>query len=162
MIYLLSGPINSGKTSWVLRDFQQYPDADGFACKKVWAEGQHIGYDLFHLQTGLSCPFIRTLDHRPPDWDESALLNDRFSFSSAGFLFARHITQNAILNGVKRFYLDEAGHLELRGEGFSHLLHALLGADIDLLIVVRETLVEQMAEVYQLKEFSTINPAVKG
>lgn len=156
MIYLLSGPINSGKTSWILKDFQQFPDADGFACRKVWEAGQHIGYDLQHLQTGFACPFIRTPDHHPTGWEEAAQLNDRFSFSAAGFLFARHITLNAILNNVKRFYLDEAGHLELCGQGFNHIMQALLGAQIDLVLVVRESLVEQMAEAYKISTYTLI------
>ncbi|HNW11002.1 MAG TPA: nucleoside-triphosphatase [Candidatus Rifleibacterium sp.] len=159
MIYLLTGPVNSGKTSWVLNDYQNFPEADGFACKKVWVGAEMTGYDLFHLKTGLTCPLIRTFNHIPPGWDETARLNDRFSFSSAGLLFARHITQNAILNNVRRFYLDEAGHLEVQGDGFHHLLEALLGADIDLVIVVRETLVERLVAAYGISEYELIRPA---
>ncbi len=150
MIYIVTGPINSGKTAWVLRDFNNHPGADGFACKKVYVEGQHIGYDLFHLPTALSCAFIRNPGCLPPDWEESALLDNRYSFSSAGLLFARHLTQNAILNNVGRFYLDEAGPLELNDKGFNHLLEALLGAQIDLVIVVREALVQPIIEKYQI------------
>ncbi len=156
MIYLLTGPVNCGKTSWILCDYQNFPEADGFASKKVWAGTELAGYDLFHLKTGLTCPLIRTLAHLPPSWDEAARLNDRFSFSNAGFLFARHITQNAILNNVRRFYLDEAGHLELQGSGFHHLLEALIGADIDLVIVVRETLIERFVATYGISEYELI------
>ena len=118
MIYLLTGPVNSGKTSWVLNDYQNFPEADGFACKKVWVGAEMTGYDLFHLKTGLTCPLIRTFNHIPPGWDETARLSDRFSFSSAGLLLPVRITQNAILNNIRRFYLDEAGHLEVQGDGF--------------------------------------------
>lgn len=156
MIYLLTGPVNSGKTSWVLCDYQNFPEADGFACKKVWAGSELTGYDLFHLKTGLTCPMIRTLNRIPPVWEETARLNDRFSFSNAGFLFARHITQNAILNNVRRFYLDEAGHLEVQGNGFHLLLEALLGADIDLVIVVRDTLVERLVATYSISQYELI------
>lgn len=158
MIYLLTGPVNCGKTSWILDDYQKYPEADGFACKKVSAGSELAGYDLLHLKTGLTCPLIRTLNHLPPGWDETARLNDRFSFSSSGFLFARHVTQNAILNNVGRFYLDEAGHLELQGNGFHHLLEALLGADIDLVVVVRDTLLERFVAAYKISDYELIRP----
>ncbi len=157
MIYLLSGPVNSGKTTWVLNDFNEHPDADGFACKKVWLNGLHVGYDLFHLATGLSCPFIRVPEHLPPDWEEAARLGDRFSFNSAGLLFARHITQNAILNHAGRFYLDEVGPLELSGQGFNHLLEALLGADIDLVMVVRTTLLQRVIETFRISDYRLID-----
>lgn len=156
MIYIVTGPINSGKTSWILRDFNNHPGADGFACKKTWETGQHTGYDLFHLPTGLSCPFIRNPGHLPPDWEEAALLDNRYSFSSAGLLFARHLTQNAILNHASRFYLDEVGPLELNGGGFSHLLEALLGAQIDLVVVIRETLITQIVERFQIESYTVI------
>ncbi len=159
MIYLLSGPVNSGKTTWVINDFSEHPEADGFACKKVWQNGLNIGYDLFHLPTGLSCPFIRVPGNIPPDWEETARLGDRFSFSSAGLLFARHITQNAILNHAGRFYLDEVGPLELSGQGFNHLLEALLGADIDLVVVVRTTLLPKVIETFNISSYRLIDIA---
>jgi nucleoside-triphosphatase THEP1 len=158
MIYILTGPTNSGKTTWLLRDFSEHPEADGFSCQKVFSEGVHIGYDLYHLSTGLSCPFIRIPQHIPPHWEETATLDGRFSFSSAGFLFARHITQNAILNNVNRFYFDEAGHLELRGLGLSNLLTALIGSETDLILVVRDTLVNRIVDTYKINSYQIITP----
>lgn len=156
MIQILTGPVNSGKTSWILNDFQTHPEADGFACKKVFASGVHIGYDLLHLPTGITCPFIRVTGHLPPAWEEVAQLNERFSFSAAGLLFARHITQNAILNHASRFYLDEIGPLELSGRGFNHLLTALLGAEIDLVIAVRDSKLPQILAAFEITSYQLI------
>ncbi|HNX77207.1 MAG TPA: nucleoside-triphosphatase [Candidatus Rifleibacterium sp.] len=157
MIYILTGPINSGKTSWILKDFQSHPEADGFACKKVFTGGEHIGYDLVHLPTGMACPFIRVAGHLPPGWEEVALLNERFSFSAAGLLFARHITQNAILNSASRFYIDEIGPLELSGRGFNHLLTALLGAEIDLVIAIRDSKLPEILAAFKITSYELIN-----
>ncbi|MDD2999091.1 MAG: hypothetical protein EOM80_10710 [Erysipelotrichia bacterium] len=157
MIYLLTGPINSGKTSWILRDFQHHPKADGFACKKTWLDGQHIGYDLLHLPTGTTCPFIRTPDHIPPDWKEATRLSERFSFSSAGLVFAHQIAQNAILKRAEKFYLDEVGPLELRGDGFCNILRALIEAQIDLVVVIRESLIDQITAAFEIKEYTILN-----
>lgn len=158
MIYIITGPTDSGKTTRLLRDFEKHPEADGFSCQKVFAGGAHIGYDLHHLPTGLSCPFIRNPQNIPPNWEEAAQLGDRFSFSSAGLLFARHIAQNAILNNVSRFYLDEAGHLELKGQGFSNLITALIGSGTNLILVVRDTLVNQIIDTYKITGCQLLEP----
>lgn len=158
MIYIISGPINTGKTSWLLQDFKKYPDSDGFACRKVRENGEHIGYELVHLKSGETCQFIRKIEHIPENWNEGFRLGCHYSFNCEGLSFADKIAENALSNGIQRFYLDEVAHLELRGEGFSEILKKLVAAKIDLVLVVREALVEKLTQAYGISAYKVITP----
>ena len=158
MIYIVRGEINAGKTSWMADDYRQQKAADGFVCKKVFADAQHIGYDLEHLSTGKRCRFIRKPGFLPEDWHEVAFLAGRYSFCSEGFVFAGKIAETALANGCCRFYIDEIGPLELMQQGFYHLLVRLLrNQQPDLVIAVRSCLVEDVKKLFNIGEAAQIN-----
>lgn len=158
MIYILTGPINTGKTSWLIDDFKKRSNADGFACRKVRVNGEHIGYELVHLKTGETCQFIRKIAHIPEDWNEAFRLGVHYSFNKEGAAFAQKITDEALNSKIDFFYLDEVAHLELKGQGFADILKRILAARIDMLLVVREALVEKITKTFGIKEYEVITP----
>lgn len=158
MIYILTGPINTGKTSWLIDDFKKRSHADGFACRKVRVNGEHIGYELVHLKTGETCQFIRKIAHIPEDWNEAFRLGVHYSFNKEGAAFAQKITDEALNSKIDFFYLDEVAHLELKGQGFADILKRVLAARIDMLLVVREALVEKITKTFGIKEYEVITP----
>lgn len=158
MIYILTGPINTGKTSWLIDDFKKRSNADGFACRKVRVNGEHIGYELVHLKTGETCQFIRKIAHIPEDWNEAFRLGAHYSFNKEGAAFAQKITDEALNSKIDFFYLDEVAHLELKGQGFADILKRVLAARIDMLLVVREALVEKITKTFGIKEYEVITP----
>ncbi len=158
MIEIVTGPINSGKSSWMLADFARHDSADGFICVKVRENDIHTGYDLLRPLDNSRQPFIRKIDHRPPDWNEVAIIGRHYSFCHEGFAFAEMIADQAIKNQVCTFFLDELGPLELSGKGFAPLLTRLLHNPINLVLTVRETLVSQIAERFALRQPRTFKP----
>ena len=158
MIKIVTGPINTGKTTWLIKDFNSKENADGFACRKVKINGEHIGYELIHLASGESCQFIRKIEHIPENWNEAFRLGMHYSFNKEGFDFANKICEEALSKKVSCFYLDEAGHLELKGRGFADILKKVLAADVDLVLVVREALIEKMCEAFGIKEYVIVKP----
>ncbi len=158
MIKIITGPINSGKSSWLLKDYKKKTNADGFASVKVRVNGEHIGYDLIHLNTGDSCQFIRKPDFIPEKWNEAFRLGMHYSFNQEGFDLAQKITDEALLNKTKCFYIDEVAHLELKGQGFANILRRILDSKIDLVLVVREHLVEKICDSFHIKEYEIIKP----
>lgn len=159
MIYIVSGPINTGKTSWLQKDFSKRSNSDGFACVKARINGEHIGYELVHLKTGETCPFIRKISHIPEGWNEAFRLGMHYSFNQEGRAFAEKILDEALSNKVDCFYLDEVAHLELKGQGFSEILRRVLDARIDLVLVVREALVEKIAVKFGITDYKVITPS---
>ncbi len=158
MVTIVTGPINTGKTTWLMRDFSSKKNADGFGCRKVKINNEHIGYELVHLSTGESCQFIRKIDHIPEGWHEAFRLGMHYTFNKEGFSFADKICDEALAKGVKCFYLDEVAHLELKGQGFANILRRILAADIDLILVVREALVEKICQTFGIKDYKLIKP----
>lgn len=157
MITIITGPIDTGKTSWILEDYKKRKNSDGFACKKVKVNGEHIGYELIHLKNQEVCQFIRKTNHIPSGWNEAFRLGEHYSFCREGQLFAEKIAQEAIDNHVDCFYLDEVGHLELRDQGFSKILKDILAANIDLIMVCREALIEKMCQKYGIHDYQTLH-----
>ena len=35
MVTIVTGPINTGKTTWLMKDYNSKENADGFGCRKV-------------------------------------------------------------------------------------------------------------------------------
>ena len=158
MVTIVTGPINTGKTTWLIKDFNSRENADGFACKKLRINDEHIGYELVHLSTGETCHFISKINHIPADWNEAFRLGMHYSFNQEGFSFADKICDEALAKGVSCFYLDEVAHLELKGQGFADILRRILAADIDLILVVREALVEKICQAFGIKEYKVVKP----
>ena len=158
MIKIITGPINSGKSSWLLNDYKLKTNADGFACVKVRKNNEHIGYELVHLKTGEKCQFIRKIDYIPENWNEVFRLGMHYSFNKEGFNLAQKITDEALKNGVDCFYIDEVAHLEIKGQGFADILKRVLESRIDLVLVVREALVEKICEAFHITSYELIKP----
>lgn len=158
MIKIITGPINTGKSTWLEKDFNTNSNADGFVCRKVRVNNEHIGYEIVHLTNGESRHFIRKIDHIPEKWNEAFRLGMHYSFNKEGFDFANKITEEALSKGVKCFYLDEVAHLELKGQGFANILRRILDAKIDLVLVVREALVEKICETFGIKDYLCQKP----
>ena len=158
MIKIVTGPINTGKTTWITRDYKSRSNADGFACRKIRENDEHIGYELVHLATGETCQFIRKINHIPDGWNEAFRLGMHYTFNKEGFAFANKICDEALANGVSCFYLDEVAHLELKGQGFADILKRVLIAKVDLILVVREALIEKICDAFNIKDYEIVKP----
>lgn len=159
MIKIVSGPINSGKSSFMRNDYATRQGADGFVCVKVHTAGQHIGYDLHRLSNGQSMPFIRRTDHRPANWNEAVRIGSMYSFCTEGFTFAAQIADEALAAEASCFFLDEIGPLELGGKGFCQLLTRLINCNIDLVLAVRENLLADVIQYFAIKHPVIVKPS---
>ena len=156
MITFVTAEVNSGKTTWMLQDFETRDNADGFLSVKAFKNGFHIGYNLLHLQTGITRPFIRKPDYQEENWSEIFRIRDVYSFNRAGFAFAEQIACQALNNKTRLFYFDEIGPLELNGKGFNRLFSKMLASDINLKVVVRKSLLNKVCDYFKIKDFQVI------
>lgn len=157
MITILTGTINSGKSTWMLEDSPLHNNSDGFISIKSFNEKIHTGYDLYRPLTQEQVPFIRKLSYLPPGWLEAEKIKDAYSFSKEGFDFAAKIVDYALSQVAKpRFYLDEVGFLELSGRGFAPHLKALLKAEVDLVIAIRDFLLEKALKEFAIEKYELV------
>lgn len=138
MIYLLTGPVRSGKTTALVN----------------WANGRH---DVFGVLTpdvngkrvflDIATAIQFAMEAEP---GEEAIMVGKFSFGKKNFDSAINIIRSAAgENGW--LVIDEAGPLELRGEGFAAVLKEVVETRKNkIIIVVREGLTEKICNYFQL------------
>jgi len=139
VLFILTGPIHSGKTS-LLKNvatglYNQGISVDGFLCISIWEHDLVSGYDLQFIKTAQKVPFIRRTGER--DWDRIG-----------PFFFIPQTLQKAheiILQGKEADILlvDEVGPLELQGKGLWPALQQILShRQVNILLVVRSAMLE--------------------
>lgn len=144
-LFILSGPVESGKTSALLAWARQRSDVRGILMPGNGADRQFL-----NLSTYESWPAIAAAG------GAGAIEVGRYSFSPAAFARAKAVIVNGGEAAGGWLLLDEIGKLELRGEGFDTALRGLLrgsnsGSGPDaLLLVVRDSLLEAVTDRYGL------------
>jgi nucleoside-triphosphatase THEP1 len=144
MIYLLTGPVHSGKTTFlrqVIRSLKEKgTDIGGFLSVSVWNGDERLGYDLYDLREEKLIPFIRAAGERT--WQKSG----PYSFIPDGLERAKSIllrTQNADL-----LVVDEVGPLEVSGEGLWPVLKDVVSdCRTNCLLVVRESILGDFLKI---------------
>lgn len=156
MIYLVTGEVNQGKSTWLLDTYQNQLKGDGFYNRKVYQGDCFVGQEIVHLATGesqlLSCKngFI------PDKWHEECSYSG-FSFSKEGLDFGRVIVGNALFNQNQPVFIDEIGPLELEGKGFSEVFFNAIIAAVELYVVVRKKCLVSVIRQFGITEYQVIS-----
>jgi nucleoside-triphosphatase THEP1 len=155
MIYVVTGPRNSGKTTRVLSIYRETGEGDGFVTPKHFREGEFLGYDIIGLANRSAMPFAYLADRLPPGWNE-AYGYGPFSFSDRALRFGESVLTDALRKGAEPLYLDEVGPLELEGRGFFEAVQRLVAAERTAYMSVRTELVQQVIAAFGIDEYEMI------
>ena len=141
MIFILTGPVHSGKTSLlkslVERLKRNRIPMRGFLSLAAYEGNQHLGYDLFDLEEKSMSPFIRKSGLQ--DWQKVG----EYYFIPEVLGLACKIIEEC--RPPHLLIVDEVGPLELQGKGLWPPLSVALERDrLISLLVVRETLLDKM------------------
>jgi nucleoside-triphosphatase THEP1 len=74
----------------------------------------------------------------------------KYKFSISSFNEITNYTLKSLDSKPDFVVLDEIGPLELKGLGFDELLKSLLSSDSNLILVIRNTLLEEIIQHYHL------------
>ncbi len=147
MLTIITGKINSGKTTRMKSLYDQNKKGDGLLSVKAYEADQHIGYNLSHLKSGNQKPFIRLKNNLPEDWLPIFQVG-KYSFSKSGLDFASEILTNITETPI---YIDEIGPLEIHyHKGFYHSLNDLLNKD--LVISLRDSLYNDFFKTFTINQ----------
>ena len=143
IVYILTAPIQTGKTSSLVNWSQNREDIYGILTPVV--NGKRMFLDIssgsyFEMEAAIG--------------EREVYEVGRFVFSKSSFQKAGRIIQDGI-NKKAWVVIDEVGPLELRGEGFFKILKEVLSSqrtDQCTLLVVREGLVPKVKEAFNLRE----------
>lgn len=150
MITIVTGKINSFKTTRLKELYLNHPEGDGFLSIKKMHENQVLSYDLYRLKTGETRPFIVTL--KPENETEIETILGPYYFLKSGFAWVEEVLSNIIDRDNKCVFLDEIGILEMNELGFHKILTKCIEAKLELYLTIRKDLITSFQEKYQVKE----------
>jgi len=142
-IIIITGPVNSGKTSYLHRLIASYKQegyaVGGITAEALYEEERKIGYDVCDLISRQCCPLVRSSETSVQKKATEGVQHvGRFVLLESGLEFTRRCMQAAA--AVDIVCLDEVGPLEMEGGGHRQVLDTLL-RDFNgtLLVVSRDT-----------------------
>lgn len=143
-VFILSGPIQSGKTTRLIKWCEGRNDVTGILTPDV--DGKRFFFDIETKNLFL-------MEARE---DEGNILSiGKYKFSKSAFERASQILLNAINKNSGWIIIDEVGPLELKGEGFSEVIKKLflIPSELNIILVVRENLFDTVLQYFNIKEY---------
>jgi len=144
MIKIITGKRDSGKTSYLRYLVRDSKFFNGFLEYKQYDEkDEFVGYNLYDLETKQSFEFITM------DMSRQGIALDYFVVLEEGIEKGKEI----ILEGIKKdkiLVIDEIGQLEMDGKVFHEALLKALKSGVEIYITVREELLNEFIEKYNL------------
>lgn len=152
-LILLTGEVDSGKTSWCLSFSKANRGYDGVLLRKVYRDDRRIGYDAIRISSGRTVPFSRLQGSESPEWRPTECIGP-FSVSEEGKQTANRWLLEALDSSACGLIIDELGPLELRGGGLAEAVRSVLqdGSSRSLILVVRRSCLTQVIRRFSLPE----------
>ncbi len=134
---IVTGPIDSGKTSYMLELIAKAPMARGFISSK-----DRSGYSLVDIESKEERRYLSInpiFEYRFGKW--------YIDYSSFDWAYKKlyHLDYGDV-------FLDEVGRLELEGKGFSKALSMLKEREINLTLAIRDEFVQSIINAFSLDD----------
>jgi nucleoside-triphosphatase THEP1 len=147
-VVIVTGAIAEGKTAFLgaLKDILQDRGVTvgGILAMRVVEGKTTTGYDILDISSGLQKPFLRLTG-------PVTVGVDRFSLIDEGYRAGLDALDPAMNSSNSVVVIDEAGPLELRGEGWSSRITELLHASLPVIIIaVRNSLVDSVISRFEI------------
>jgi nucleoside-triphosphatase THEP1 len=149
MVNIITGSINSGKTSRIIKLYETMGKGDGFVSVKNMYGNKVHSYEIMQLSNKEKQLFILREDYLTKDWCELYKLGP-YSFSLSVFKHIEDTINRLIVSKVTPIYLDEVGRLELENKCFHRILVELLESQCELYITVRKEYLDRLIDKYNL------------
>lgn len=146
MVNIVTGPINSGKTTKMIGIHNDI-GGDGIVSKKLMDVCDVIGFNLIRLTTGEEVPFIRRTDRKIVGWNECCRLGP-YTVSAEAVSWAVDFIRMYIRKEEGPVYLDEIGALEINDKCFHDVLKEILESGAETYITVRDGNLEVVKEKF--------------
>ena len=149
MVTIITGPLNSGKTTRMVEEYRNIARGDGFVSLKRMNGTVVEGFDLMRLSTGEERAFIRRIGSEPKNWAENCKLGP-YTFSDDAVRWAAMQISGFISNDNFPVYLDEIGIMELSGNCFYTIVKKIVISGGDAYISVRDESIEAVIEKFEI------------
>jgi nucleoside-triphosphatase len=155
-LFILSAPVRSGKTT-ALNNFSKGKNCMGFLTPDINARRV-----LQDVETGKAVPFEATGDVGNVGTQSIG----KYTFYQSAFDEGSRIISHALSRKPDWLIIDEIGPLELQGKGFHDILQTVLpqytrsGGTGNLVLVIRDSLLKQVCEHYQIVDYQLLDPEI--
>ncbi|MCX7766772.1 MAG: nucleoside-triphosphatase [Candidatus Sumerlaeia bacterium] len=160
VLCVLTGPVNSGKSSYAKKliellrtDFSVI--IGGIINYGIFRAGRKVGYQCEDLLTGIRHKFAIELKENTSSSafrirkHEDVKVGSWFIFKE-GLQFAIRALEQAIVQKAELIVVDEFGILERDGQGLRSTVNKLINTRLNSLIIVRQELLKEVTEIYKL------------
>lgn len=155
-VHIVTGEVNAGKTTRMRELYRQTAAADGILSEKRLSWEGCCGYQLVRLRSGETMAFALPEMAYHGQFTPACRLGP-FVFSQEAFRFASGALAGLCADPcISAIFLDEAGPLELRGQGFAGALPALLRSGKELYITVRTGCLQAFVHTYGIARYQLI------
>jgi len=154
-VYILTGETGEGKTTLLRKLTAELKEkrirAGGILAPRLMDGNITSGYDVLDISSGISAPFLRLTN-------AEILGVERFTQIEEGYQAGLKALDPDNNRESDVIVIDEAGPLEMRGEGWAGRISGLLNiSDWQIILVVRKSLVDGMS-----RKFGINDPVVYG
>lgn len=155
MVKIVTGKINSYKSTRLKEHYEKTMLGDGFIAKKNMRGDLVHSYDLIKLSTNETTPYIIRDQFYDGKSSIKFIIGPYYLLESA-LEYIEDEIDKMIQDNISPIYLDEISLLELDELGFYKVFKRLLALDIDLCIVVREDLLNKVLDKFSIKKYEII------
>ncbi len=160
MITIITGPINSGKTTKMEDIFKSNREGDGFITLKLMGNDVVEGFDIMKISSKEIEPFIRRRGNELPEWKENCFLGP-YTVSEEAVNWATKEIEEMINKDMFPIYLDEIGFLELNGKCFYKILKKMLNANGEIYISTRDENLDAVISKFDIKDVKIIKTGAR-
>ena len=155
MITIITGKINGGKSNTILKHYIDHQQGDGFVSNKRMHYNKVHSYQLVHLKEQRPMTFVITEKDRKQDQKIACSIGP-YLFLQDTLDYVEKTVKELVKNKVEPIYFDEIGQLELNNECFHSALNYVIEHNLDCVITVRETFIDQVLKKYQITKYKII------
>jgi len=148
IIYILTGPVQSGKTTTIANWAMRKNDVFGILTPVI--SGKRMFMDVHSREK---------FEMEANAGETETLTIGKFKFSKSGFSKAEDILRNGLNEKNGWLVVDEIGPLELRGEAFSDILKEILQSSSNqqkILLIVRDSILEEVIQFFGLRQYHCV------
>lgn len=156
MLNIVTGRINSSKTTKIKEIYNSLQLGDGFISLKNMNGNIVHSYDVLRLATNERRRLV-IRDIYSEDKEEVCCQIGPYLFSTKIVDYIEDTIRELITNRVSPLFLDEVGLLELENLCFHNIFTEMLDSGLDIFVTIRKNLLKKILEKYNIKEYNLID-----
>ena len=155
MIHIVTGKMNSGKSTKLGSIYNELQKGDGFISVKRMHYDKVHGYEIMRLSSRAFHPLVIREEFSHESIDIACQIGPYLFLLDTLKVVEQEINE-MIENSISPIFLDEIGQLELYDQCFSKIFKKMVESGLEIYITVREDLVKQIIEKYNIKQVDII------